>query len=264
MAKITGIIFDWAGTTVDFGCMAPVQAFIDTFSRWQIDVSLDETRLPMGMAKRDHIETMLNMPRISAGFQQAHQRSFNQDDIDAMYVQFEAQLLASLGDYASPKAHVLDVVAMLTARGLRIGSTTGYNAKMMAIVVAEAARQGYAPEHWCCADHVNGHGRPFPYMLFQNMQRLGLAEVASVIKVGDTASDIAEGKAAGVWTVGIIDGSSEMGLSEQEWLACDDGQKLAHRQRTEAAFKHYGADFVIQDMGGLIRVIDTINQSPPA
>ncbi|MBP6115343.1 MAG: phosphonoacetaldehyde hydrolase [Neisseriaceae bacterium] len=261
MAKITGVVFDWAGTTVDFGCMAPVQAFVDTFKRWQLAVTLDETRAPMGMAKRDHIETMLNMPRISELFTAAHGRAFTQADIDEMYQQFEAQLMASLSDYAAPKPHVLDTIKQLQANGLRIGSTTGYNAKMMAVVVAEAARQGYVPEHWCCADHVDGYGRPFPYMIFQNMQVLGLADVASVIKVGDTASDIAEGKAAGVWTVGIVEGSSEMGLSEQEWLACTEAEKAAHRQRTEAAYKAYGADFVINDFSGLTQIVDTLNQA---
>lgn len=261
MAAITGVIFDWAGTTVDFGCMAPVQAFVDTFQRWDMAVTLDETRVPMGMAKRDHIETMLMMPRIEALFQAAHGRSFTQADIDIMYGQFEAQLMASLSDYASPKPHVLDTIDMLKARGLKIGSTTGYNAKMMAVVVEEAARQGYSPEHWCCADHVDGHGRPYPYMIFQNMQVLGLSDVASVIKVGDTASDIAEGKAAGVWTVGIVEGSSEMGLSEAEWQACNEDEKIAHRQRTEAAYRAYGADFVIQDASGLVRVIDALNQA---
>ena len=28
MKKIEGVIFDWAGTTVDFGCFAPVNAFV--------------------------------------------------------------------------------------------------------------------------------------------------------------------------------------------------------------------------------------------
>ena len=31
MAKIEAVIFDWAGTTVDFGCFAPVQAFVEAF-----------------------------------------------------------------------------------------------------------------------------------------------------------------------------------------------------------------------------------------
>ncbi len=29
--KFDGIIFDWAGTTVDYGCFAPVKAFIEAF-----------------------------------------------------------------------------------------------------------------------------------------------------------------------------------------------------------------------------------------
>ena len=28
MRNIEAVIFDWAGTTVDYGCMAPVQAFV--------------------------------------------------------------------------------------------------------------------------------------------------------------------------------------------------------------------------------------------
>lgn len=30
---IQGVIFDWAGTTVDFGCFAPVSAFAEAFAR---------------------------------------------------------------------------------------------------------------------------------------------------------------------------------------------------------------------------------------
>ena len=27
--KFEAVIFDWAGTTVDYGCFAPVQAFVE-------------------------------------------------------------------------------------------------------------------------------------------------------------------------------------------------------------------------------------------
>ena len=30
---IQGVIFDWAGTTVDFGCFAPVQRSLRLFAR---------------------------------------------------------------------------------------------------------------------------------------------------------------------------------------------------------------------------------------
>ena len=57
--KIEGIIFDWAGTTVDYGCFAPVQAFAEVFHAFGMEVTMEETRKPMGMLKRDHIKTML-------------------------------------------------------------------------------------------------------------------------------------------------------------------------------------------------------------
>ena len=31
---IEAVIFDWAGTTVDYGCFAPVQAFIEAFKEF--------------------------------------------------------------------------------------------------------------------------------------------------------------------------------------------------------------------------------------
>ena len=38
---IQGVIFDWAGTTVDFGCFAPVSAFVEAFRKAGIDVTLE-------------------------------------------------------------------------------------------------------------------------------------------------------------------------------------------------------------------------------
>ena len=65
MNKIEGVIFDWAGTTVDFGCFAPVNVFLEIFKNAGVEVTMEEARIPMGMLKRDHIKAMLKMPRIS-------------------------------------------------------------------------------------------------------------------------------------------------------------------------------------------------------
>lgn len=65
MKNIEAIIFDWAGTTVDYGCFAPVRAFIEVFEEYGISPTIDETRKPMGMLKWDHIKTMMSMPRIN-------------------------------------------------------------------------------------------------------------------------------------------------------------------------------------------------------
>ena len=64
MGKIEAVIFDWAGTTVDYGCFAPVQAFVEVFCHFGVEPTTEEVREPMGMLKRDHIKTMLQMERI--------------------------------------------------------------------------------------------------------------------------------------------------------------------------------------------------------
>ena len=46
-----------------------------------------------------------------------------------------------------------------------------------------------------------------------------------MIKVGDTISDIKEGKQAGVISVGVIVGSSQMGLTKEEYEALSPEEK---------------------------------------
>ena len=140
--KWEAVIFDWAGTTVDYGCFAPVQAFMEIFKKYGIEPTMEETRKPMGMLKWDHIKTMLQMERIRGEFQRVHGRDFTDQDVDEMHEQFEAMLLKILDSFAEPKEYVVETVAKLREKGLKIGSTTGYNNAMMEIVTREAKKAG--------------------------------------------------------------------------------------------------------------------------
>ena len=57
--KIKLAVFDWAGTTVDYGCVAPLAVFEKIFENKNIHLTREEILKPMGMGKRDHIETLL-------------------------------------------------------------------------------------------------------------------------------------------------------------------------------------------------------------
>lgn len=257
---IEAVVFDWAGTTVDYGCFAPVQAFVESFAHFGIEVTIEETRKPMGMLKIEHIRTMLKMERIAKLWEEKYGRSANDQDVRAIYEQFEPKLLSILNRYSTPKPFVLEVVAELRRMGLKIGSTTGYTDKMMEIVVPEAAKQGYSPDCWFSPDSVGGKGRCYPYMIFRNMQQLQISSVRNVVKVGDTISDIKEGINSGVWSVGVIEGSSELGLSEEEWNALSNAEKSSEAKRVENSFRSAGAHFVIQNMlelPVLIRMLGT-------
>jgi len=126
MNKVEGIIFDWAGTTIDFGCFASVNVFLKVFKDKGIEVTMDEAREPMGMFKRDHIKAMLRMNRINNLWRQKYGRNFNEEDIDSLYLSFEPLLINSLSMFTKPLPHVVETVNILRNNGIKIGSTTGY------------------------------------------------------------------------------------------------------------------------------------------
>ena len=70
--RIRAVVFDWAGTTVDHGSLAPVEVFLEVFRRAEVEVSAAEVRGPMGRAKRNHIEALLALPRVAEAWYTRH------------------------------------------------------------------------------------------------------------------------------------------------------------------------------------------------
>ena len=257
--KIEAVIFDWAGTTVDFGCFAPVQAFIQAFQEFGITPTVEEVRKPMGMLKRDHIKTMMNMERIHQERIKVHGRDFTEEDIDQVYEASEAGILKILKDFAEPKPYVLDAIKMLRDKNIKIGSTTGYTDEMMEIVVPKAAENGYKPDCWFSPNATENLGRPYPYMIFRNLETLKVSSVKNVMKIGDTISDIKEGLAAGVITVGVVEGSSIMGLTEEQYEALPNNEKEALCKDVEKQFKDAGADYVIRNFSEFPALLEQLS-----
>ena len=131
MSRIEAVIFDWAGTTVDYGCFAPVQAFKDAFNAYGIDPTFDQIREPMGMLKIDHIKRMLEMPTINEVFKTKYNRNYDKKDIDKIYELFEASLMAGITKHTGIKPYVIEIVNKLKEMKIKIGSTTGYTDMMM-------------------------------------------------------------------------------------------------------------------------------------
>lgn len=249
MNHIKAVIFDWAGTTVDYGCFAPVQGFVDGFKCIGIEITNAMARKPMGLLKIDHtraIAAMLPVPP-------------SEEDIQNAYAAFEKRLFADIESHCELKDHVKETVAALRACGIRIGSTTGYTSAMMEKVLPAAAAQGYAPD-FCIAPDQAGMGRPYPYMIWENMKQFGLSDPREIIKVGDTAIDIEEGKRADCWTVGVILGSSELGLSRLEVAMLSPEALTIEKARVRATYYEAGADYIIDDLDELPGVVEDINR----
>lgn len=259
MKKIECVIFDWAGTTVDYGCFAPVAAFIGSFKSIGIELTMREARLPMGLSKIDHVRALFSMERVAKAFKDLYGREWNEEDVNGRYAEFKKLLFATLTDYTTPIPHALETVEALRKAGIKIGSTTGYTAEMMDIVLPAAEQKGYRPDNCVTSDGLPA-GRPYPYMIYKNMCDLAVPSRFSVVKCGDTVSDVREGVNAGVWSIGVVTGSNELGLSEEEVkeLPADE---LA-RRKTEVKMRFYaaGADFVIDSIAELPQLVEAINK----
>lgn len=249
VAKLSCVIFDWAGTTVDFGSFSPVAAFREAFKSNGLEVTDAQIRAPMGMLKRDHIRTMLAMDEIKSAFESLRGHSPADPDIDAIYSVFEPSLLKVLPECSALKPFVPECMDYLRRYGIKIGSTTGYTAKMMDVVVPCARDLGYSPDCLVTPDEVGGRGRPYPYMIFENLRRLDIQDTRGVAKIGDTVSDIEEGLNAGLFTVGVTEGSSVMGLSESEFSALSEKEREEAHLRAAERFFTEGANLVIRNLG---------------
>lgn len=258
MKKVKCVIFDWAGTTVDYGCFAPVAAFVKAFEELNICITIEEARRFMGMTKIDHIRELFKLESITTQFSSLFGRAWEESDVETINQRFESHLFASLISYTTPIKGVLAVIEKLRSEGIAIGSTTGYTAAMMNVVAPAAALKGYKPDCYVTSNGLPS-GRPAPFMVYQNMINLSIYSPLSVIKIGDTISDIREGVNAGVWTVGVILGSSEMGLTEEEASTMPYEQLHRKMKSVRDSMLAAGADYVIDSIDELINIIQIIN-----
>ena len=245
------IIFDWAGTTVDFGSLAPVSALMKAFEHFGLKPTLAEIRAPMGLDKRSHLARMLAGERLAGAWAEKFGRRPGEAEVDRVYALFEPALRAVLGQHADLLPGVAETTARLRALGFKIGSTTGYNRAMMDLLAPAARASGYAPEVLVCPDEVGGRGRPYPYMLWRALEKLGAESPARAVKVGDTLADIAEGLNAGCLSLGVIAGSSLLGLARAEFEVMPEAEKKTRFESVRTQYLAAGASGVLDNLAEL-------------
>lgn len=257
--EIRLVVFDWAGTTIDFGCLAPAGAFVAAFSERGVSVSVSEARGPMGLHKKDHIRAMLRDPAVAGRWVAATGREWTEADVADLYQRVSPLQVAAASRHSALTPGVIECVAELRRRDIRVAATTGYFRAAADACYTAAASQGYVPDFTICADEVPA-GRPAPWMIYRCMEATGVYPPAVVLKVGDTVVDIEDGRNAGCWSVGVVDSSNEMGLSETEFLALDPQKREQQRARVEARFRAAGSHGTVHRLNGLGGLIDDLNR----
>ena len=252
------VVFDWAGTVIDFGSCAPMGAFVRLFEQFGIELSIEQARGPMGVAKWDHIHALGSLPSIAAQWQATYGKPFTDADVDHLYEVFTPMNAAVVADFADFIPGALDTIAAIRRRGLKIGSTTGYNRPIMEIVTPLAAAAGYVPDNLVCAGDLPA-GRPSPLMMYRTLADLGVWWPQTVVKVDDTEVGILEGLNAGTWAVGVAVSGNAVGLRLAEWNALSPDEQARLRQAAVAKLKGAGAHYVIDSVADLLPVLDEIS-----
>jgi phosphonoacetaldehyde hydrolase len=257
---LQAVIFDWAGTVVDYGSFAPTQVLIEAFDGFGVQVSLEEARVPMGLPKRDHISALGLLPGVAARWRERHGRDLTQADVDALYARFMPLQVERVGDYSRLIPGAVEVVEALRERGIRTGSTSGYPRQVMDRLVPQARNQGLRLDHAVAGDDLKPGGRPGPWMALENVIQLGVHDLCACVKVDDTEPGIMEGLNAGMWTVGVALSGNEVGLGLREVEALPETERTLRRNQAQARLFGWGAHYVVDTVADLPGVLGRIEE----
>jgi phosphonoacetaldehyde hydrolase len=259
VTRLEAVIFDWAGTTVDWGSLAPVRALTSLFAHRGIQLSDSEVRRDMGLFKKDHIRRILSLPHVDAEWHKLKGRGANEDDVETIFTDFIGLQMEILDEHSHLIAGVAPLAQRLRERGLKLGSTTGYTRPMLDLLLARAEEQGYKPDLSLCPDDV-GAGRPYPWMCLRLALSFRLSSTAAAVKIGDTVSDIQEGLNAGMWTVGVTATGNEIGLTKSQFAALSAEERDCRLDQAGSKLKTAGAHYVIESVAHLEPVLEQIDR----
>ncbi len=257
--SLRAVILDWAGTTVDFGCQAPVNVLQRLFDEEHVPIRGSEARHSMGRLKRDQIRDILALPRVAEAWASRHGRLPGEEDVAWLSARFGPLQQDAVAVYSGVIAGVPEAVARMRGRGLKIGSTTGYTRPMLNAVMARAAAEGYAPDASVTPEEA-GAGRPLPFMCYQNAILLQAYPLESFVKIGDTAADMEEGRNAGMWTIGVTLTGNEVGLEKAAADRLSSSELAARVARARERLLAAGAHAVVESVAQVDAALDEVER----
>lgn len=254
---LQAVFLDWAGTTVDHGSIAPIQAIANIFSAHGILLELPVVRRYMGLSKQEHVRQLLLSAEARQPWVEKYHREPNDADAQQLYSELGAEFLLVVRNHSAVIGGVPEAIATMRSRGLKIGGTTGYTRQMLEAVAASAKPQGYYTDLSFCPDDV-GAGRPFPWMCYRLALELRVYPLWAIVKIGDTEADITEGLNAGMWTIGLTRCGNLVGLAEEEWHRLKPEEQKTRLKPAEETLKRAGAHYLAESVADCLPILDEI------
>ena len=258
ISPLQAVIFDWAGTLVDFGSLAPTQIFVEAFAQFGITVTLMQARGPMGLSKWQHIDQLLHEPAIRQQWHSVFGRLPLDADVDAIYARFMPMQIEKVAEFSDAIDGVPEVLQWLRRQQIKIGSCSGYPRAVLDRLLPHAAQAGIAPDCVIAGDELAAGGRPGPFMALANVLTLGVTDVRACVKVDDTCPGIEEGRRAGMWCVGVSLSGNEVGYTPEAYAQAPRAEVAERVAAAEIKLREAGAHFVVPSVKALPGVLQQI------
>ncbi|WP_299120172.1 phosphonatase-like hydrolase [uncultured Tenacibaculum sp.] len=205
--EIQMVVFDMAGTTVDEQNVV-YKTLHKALNEHGVDVDL-ATVLKLGAGKEKHqaIKDVLNYSKPNQLIES-----------ETIFEDFKVLLNKAYKDLeVKPIKGVQRVLLNLREEGIKVVLNTGYNREVATLLLEKL--QWDEKIHYdaliTASDVVKG--RPHPDMIFKAMELFNITDASTVLKAGDSAIDIAEGKNAGCGiTIGVLSGAQTQEQLEEE------------------------------------------------
>lgn len=198
MCKVDMVVFDMAGTTIDEDNVVYKTVHQSIFDAGYDDITLDEVLLHgAGKEKHQAIKDVIS----SKGIENA--------DTDSIFTNFKESLDDAYDALIVRTFKGMNrLIGALREKHVKIALDTGYNYRIANLLLTKLGwKKGQQYDTLVTADDVE-NGRPNPDMIELAMTRLGVTDASRVLKAGDSAIDIEEGKNAGCGiTVGVTTGA---------------------------------------------------------
>ena len=258
MKNIMGFIFDWAGTTIDYGSLTPIYAMKRAFKQFDIELSTETIRKFMGLHKLVHIQSILKEETIKNQWESTTNLSLTSLSNEI----FEKLLVATKEEAierTKPIDGVIDFMNKYRHYGIKFGSTTGYTREMMNDIIPLATERGILFDSVVTPDEVP-FGRPYPWMIYKNAINIETYPLWKMIKIGDTIADIQEGINAGMWIIALTKCGNEVGYDENEINTIDDNIIAKKIEDATIKFKEEGAHYVADSLSDTYDIINEIEE----
>jgi len=196
------VVFDLAGTTVKDN--KDVHRILrKALAQHGVEISIEDANAVMGIPKPVAIRELLEKRYNGT-------RPITADWIAEIHDVFVKEMISfyktdpSVGE----KAGVNNTFKKLKESKLKVVVDTGFDRQITDPLIE---RLGWKKENLIDASVTSDEvvrGRPFPDLIFRAMELTNIKDVRNVAKVGDTASDLQEGNAAGCgWVIGVTTGA---------------------------------------------------------